>query len=161
MSAARQAPFAAAAALVAQIVVLEDRLLVTGGQLAVHPDGRRVPHLLPGGGDLQIPRPTGGAGRRHEDKPVPCRQPDGHGREHRQIRARVDVDRFQRPYLVAFVVDHVMPAPLPDIASIKHRSSPYRPSMLCLHLLSRSLQGLRTDGTSRRRNVLPWKTSGG
>src|ERR1035437_8467902 len=124
VSAARETPFAPAARLVAQVVVFEDRLFVTGWQLPVGVDRRCVLHLALGVGDLEVPRTHRRAGQGNKDKPVARRQADRDGPECGLVSAGVHIDRFQRPDLVAVAVDDVLAAPLTDVASLEHRCPP-------------------------------------
>src|ERR1700691_1419710 len=69
-STAGQPPLASAARLVGQAVVLEDRLFVARGQLAVGADRRGIFHLLLVVGDLDVSRTHRRPVEGHKHKPV-------------------------------------------------------------------------------------------
>src|SRR6516162_3293481 len=80
-SAAAQPPLTASARLVGQAVVLEDRLLVLGDQLAVGVDRGRVLYLLLGVQDLEVPGTDSRPVKGHEHKPAPAQHSDLDGAE--------------------------------------------------------------------------------
>src|SRR6266581_679471 len=121
-SAAGQPPLTATAWLVGQAVVLEDRLFVARGQLAVGADRRGILHLLLVVADLEVPRAHGRLVKRDEHEPVPGGHSDLDRAERWQVGAGVDVDGFQLADLVALMVDHVVAAPFPDVGSLEHAS---------------------------------------
>jgi hypothetical protein len=100
--------------------VLEDRLFIARGQLAVGADRRGVLHLLLVVGDLDVCRAYGRVVKGHEHQAVPGRQPDRDRAERWQVSGGVHVDGLQLADLVALCVDHVVAAPFPDVSSLEH-----------------------------------------
>src|SRR6202041_2795136 len=62
---------AARPGLVLEVVVLEDRFLVTGQEFPVSVDGRRALHLVARVADLEVSRADSGFFKRDEHQPVP------------------------------------------------------------------------------------------
>src|ERR1700722_13557778 len=102
--------------------MLEDFLFVAGRQLAVDADRGGILDLFLAVADPQVPGTDDRLVQRHEDEPVPRRQPDTDRRERWLVGAGIDIHGLQLADLVPVGVHHVMTTPLPDIRSLEHAS---------------------------------------
>src|SRR4029079_2306843 len=119
-SAAAQQPFAVSARLVGQAVMLEYRLFIACGQLAVRINRWGVFHLFPVVGDLEVSRTHGSLVQGHEYEPAPGRYPDLDRAERRQVGTGVDVYGLKLPDFVTPGIKHVLTTPFPDAGNLEH-----------------------------------------